>query len=307
MIPALWNGTIFGGIAMATEDFIVTAPRLGDGNWRGGLWAKYDRQTGACKWQRKHRRGAQLFDRIGDIVFATTHKFSGVYAFSLESGQRLWARLGDRFDLLLQCFDWLPCDNEGDGPERVWNGGLLTRSGRLLDPRTGKIASRHQLEFSSGSPRKLAEIDGNKVSSVGSLRARESIDLYKQDTEAITSLLLQNGLGLAGIYPCAVTANDLCVSLACKPPHGYRHAPESRFQVGGSNEEVPHYLIVSDASCSTVLRQFELGTFFAGELDWVDDSILSVTTQTRRQWKWSYQRQMWLIEWGTLREILATD
>ena len=54
---------------MAAKDVIVTAPRFGDGNWRGGWWAMYERATGRCIWKRKHRRGAELFDRSGDVIF----------------------------------------------------------------------------------------------------------------------------------------------------------------------------------------------------------------------------------------------
>ena len=290
---------------MATADSIVTAPRFGDGNWRGGWWTRFDRRTGSHKWRRKHRRGAELFDRIGDVVFATTHKYSGVYAISLASGRRLWARLGDRLDWMLKCFDVLPCDNEGDAPERVWNGGLLTRSGRLLDAETGMIVSRHQLEYSNGTPRTLVKIDGRSVAPASTLRAREAIDLYKQDSEIISALLAEDGLGFPGWDPCVVSAHNIAVSIACAVPREFLDDPRRRIAVGGSAEEIPHYLVVCDSEGSTILKRYELGTFYIGELDWVDDSILSVTTQTRRQWNWSYQRQVWLLEWGTLREMLT--
>jgi hypothetical protein len=305
MIPSLWNDTVFGGVAMTTEDSIVTAPRFGDGNWRGGWWARYDRQTGTCKWRREHRRGAELFDRIGDIVFATTHKYSGIYAISLASGRRVWARLGDRFDWMLKCFEMLPCDNEGDAPERVWNGRMLTRSGRLLDAATGRIVSRHQLEYSNDNPRTLIKIDEKLVSPAGALRARESFDLHKQEEGPVEALLARNGLGLAGTHPCVIRAHGLCVCLACKPPGKFLEEPRSRLHVGGSKDEVPHFLVVSDSESSTIIEQFDLGTFYTGEIDWADESILSVTTQTLRQWNWSYQRQMWLLEWRTLMKMLT--
>lgn len=305
MIPTLWNGTVFGGIAMTTEDSIVTSPRFGDGNWRGGWWARYDRQTGACKWRRKHRRGAELFDRIGDIALATTHKYSGIYAISLATGRRVWARLGDRLDWLLKCFDTLPCDNEGDAPERVWNGGILTRSGRLLNAESGRIISRHQLEYSNGSPRSLVKIDGKSVAPASTLRAREAINLHKQESSPAEALLTRNGLVLAGIYPCVTSAHHITVCLACRPPDRYLTNPRSRLQVGGSSDEVPHYLIVSDADCATILGQLDLGMFYTGEIDWADHSILSVTTQTRGQWNWSYHRQIWLLEWDALKKMLT--
>lgn len=306
MIPTLWTDTIYGGIAMVTDDCLVTAPRFGDGDWRGGHWAKIDKRTGSPIWRRKHRRGAAVFDRIGSTIIATTHKYSGVYAISLSTGRRLWSRLGDRFDWLLKCCEYLPCDNEGDGPEHIWNGGVLTRSGRLLDAQSGRIVSRHELKYSDSGPRMLVAIDGEYVPTRPRLRNRESIDLYKQDVGQIAPLLAAHQLCVPGWNPCFLRAHQLAVCLACKPPRRFLENPELRIAVGGSSEEVPHYLVVMDDACSQILQKQELGIYYDGEIDWADDNILSVTTQTRRQWHWSYQRQMWVLEWSALRRLSAT-
>ena len=132
----LWKTTVHGGIALVTADTIITSPRFGDGNWRGGWWGRYERRTGECRWRQKHRRGSSLFDKVGDVLIATTHKNSGIYAFSFSDGSRLWGRLGDRLNWVLKLIDMLPVDNEGDAPERIWHGAVLTHRGRLLNPVT---------------------------------------------------------------------------------------------------------------------------------------------------------------------------
>jgi hypothetical protein len=305
MISTLWNSTVFGGVSIITEDSVITTPRMGDGNWRGGWWAKYDRQTGECKWRWKHRRGAEIFDRIGDIIVATTHKYSGVYAISLASGKCLWSRLGDRFDWMLKCFDVLPIDNGGDAPEMVWKGGILTRSGRLLDVTTGSIISRHQLEYLNCNGRVLARVDGVSVSPPSTLRKREAIDLYKQESVPVETLLAQKGLGLAGIHPCVICAHDLIVCLTCKLSEKYLPNPQSRLAVGGSRDEIPHSLVVFDRSSLTVLGELDLGIFYTGQIDWADESILAVTTETLKQRFWSCQRHLWLFEWCELKKLLS--
>lgn len=300
MIPALWSANVFGGVAMVTEEAIVTAPRFGDGDWRGGWWAKYERATGHCVWKKKHRRGAELFDRSGDVIFATTHKYSGVYAISLHSGARLWSRLGDRFDWMLRVFDLLPCDNEGDAPARVWNGGLLTRSGRLLSPVSGAVLSRHRLEYSKSPPGTLLSIDGERVAPSSTLRKRESIALHAGQPAYVNEILKNEGLGLAGILPCVVCAHGLTICLACRPHPQFIDQAQSRLSVHGSKEEVPHCLVVIDTDRLAMVEQFPIGSFLTGEIDWADGELLSVTTQSRRQWDWSYERQMWLVEWTAL-------
>ena len=302
MIPALWTKTIYGGIAIVGNDFIVTTPRFGDGNWRGGWWAKYDRQTGECIWKQKHHRGASLFDRIGDVLIATTYKGSGVYGISLASGHRLWTRLGDRLDWLLRCFEFLPCDNEGDGPAMLWNGGILTRSGRFLDVKKGRIVSRHQLEY-PGDNSQIVKIDGNPVPRPNALWVRESNVLYNPKPGPIDDILTRNKLGLASTCLSVACANGLNVCLACKPPEKFLAGSPSRLSPDGLAEDIPFYLIVFNSDCSTILKQFDLGMFYKGELDLANDTFLSITAQTRQQWSWTYQRKIWLIEWQALKKM----
>ena len=304
MVPALWDIEVHGGIALVTTDAVVTAPRFGDGNWRGGWWAKYDRLSGDCMWRRNHRRGAELFDVIEDVIVSTTHKYSGVYALSLSSGRRLWTRLGDRFDWLLRVFDQLPCDNEGDAPERVWRGQILTRSGRLLDNHSGRIVSRHKLDYSTGDSRTLVRVDGQSVDTRGRLRERTAFQLHGSDTKQIELLLAKNKLELANVEPCVTSAHGITIAVACKPPQESSQSPQSRLYAGGSSRDVPHFLIVCDANGTVIHERFHLGDFYIGEIDWADPCVFSVTTQTNRQWKWTYKRHLWMFEWSRIKELL---
>jgi hypothetical protein len=252
MVPALWDIEVHGGIALVTNDAVVTAPRFGDGNWRGGWWAKYDRQTGDCMWRRKHRRGAELFDVIEDVIVSTTHKYSGVYALSLSSGRRLWTRLGDRFDWLSRFFDKLPLDIEGDAPEKIWHDAVLTRRGRLLNAATGKIESRHTLEYSNGNPVTLVRVDGESVDTREPLRERTAFQLHDRDTKQIEVLLEKNKLELANVESCVTSGHGITIAVACKPPQEFGQSPQSRLYTGGSLRDVPHFLIVCDAKVSGV-------------------------------------------------------
>jgi hypothetical protein len=110
MNPSRWHAQVDGSIALVDDNALITAPRFGDGNWRGGWWAKYDLSNGNCLWKTKHRRGANVCDVLDDVIIATTHKGSGVYAISLSTGKILWSRLGDRFNWLLKGCDLLPAD-----------------------------------------------------------------------------------------------------------------------------------------------------------------------------------------------------
>jgi len=305
MVPALWDIEVHGGIALVTNDAIVTAPRFGDGNWRGGWWAKYDRRTGECLWRRKHRRGAELYDMIGDILITTTHKYSGVYALSFSDGSRLWHRLGDHFDWLLKLFDMLPITNEGDAPERIWRDAVLTRHGRLLNAATGKIESRHTLEHSNSTPVTLVRVDGESVTPFYSARDRDCFPLHEHDKTPIEALLRNHGLELSSYDPCAAAAHGISVAVACVPPTEFATDAGSRLHVGGSKEDVQHFLIVSNLDCTTILEQYDLGRFYVAELDWADPGVFSVTAQTHQQWKWTYKRYLWLFEWLNIKELLT--
>lgn len=297
MMKELWKTTIHGGIALVTDDAIITSPRFGDGNWRGGWWGSYDRRTGQCRWRRKHRRGAALFDRIGDVLITTTHKYSGIYALSFYDGSRLWCRLGHRLNWLLKLFDLLPVDNEGDAPETIWHGAILTRAGRLLNARTGRIESRHSLEYATGNGRTLVRIDGESATPYAAARDRYCFPLHEYDKAPMEALLRKHGLELSSYHPCVAGAHDLSVAVACSPPTEFAARPGSRLRSGGSRKNVPHFLIVSDANCTTLLERYELGHFYVAELDWADDALFSVTAQTYQQRSWSYRRHLWVFEW----------
>ena len=297
MVMELWKTTIHGGIALVTDDAIITSPRFGDGNWRGGCWGRYDRRTGECLWKQKHRRGASLFDKVGDILIATTHKYSGIYAISFTDGSRLWGRLGDRLNGLLKLFDLLPVDNEGDGPVKIWHDAVLTQRGRLLNAATGKIESRHALEYSADPPITLVRIDGESVTQTGAARERCCLPLYDYDKAPVEALLNKHGLELSSDYPCFASAHGIAVAVACIPPAGFATKACSRLYGNGSKENVQHFLIVSDPDCTTILEQYDLGSFFIAQLDWADDSLFSVTAQTYKEHSQSYRRQLWVFEW----------
>jgi hypothetical protein len=256
-------------------------------------------------WRRNHRRGAELFDVVEDVIVSTTHKYSGVYALSLSSGCRLWTRLGGRFNWLLRLFDQLPVDNEGDAPERVWRGQILTRSGRLLDIHSGRIVSRHRLDYATGLPRKLVRIDREPVDTREPLRERTAFELHEIDTKQIELLLAKNKLELASVYPCVTSAHGITIAVACEPPQEYGERPQSRLYRGGSSKDVPHFLIVCDTSGTLIHERFHLGDFYRGEIDWADPCVFSVTTQTNQQWYRSYKRHLWLFEWSRIKEMVA--
>ena len=298
MIKELWKTKIHGGIALVTDDAIITSPRFGDGNWRGGWWGRYDRGSGECRWEREHRRGAALFDRFGDVLITTTHKYSGIYALSLADGSRLWSRLGYRSNWLLKLFDLLPVDNEGDGPERIWRGGVLSQAGRLLNATTGRIESRHRLEYLTHNARTLVGIDGESVTPFEAARERGCFPLHEQDKGPMEALLANHGLELSSYNPCVASAHDMTVAVACIPPGEFASQPGSRLYTGGSEEDVQHFLVVSDAERTSILEQMDLGMFYVAELDWADDSLFSVTAQTYKERSWSYRRQLRVFEWS---------
>jgi hypothetical protein len=314
MIPALWDIEVHGGIALMTNDAVVTAPRFGDGNWRGGWWAKYDRQTGECMWRRKHRRGAELCDIIGDILITTTHKYSGIYALSYSDGSRIWHRLGYRSNWLLKLFDMAPIDCEGTAPERIWRGGVLTKEGRLLNADTGKVESRHSLEYTTveyykhnsyGSYQSLASVDGESVTPFNSARDRDCFPLDDHDRTPMEALLRNHGLELSSSYPCVASVHGMAVAVACVPPTKFATDPGSRLATGGSTEDVQHLLILSNSDCTAILEQYDLGKFYIAKLDWADPCVFSVTTQTYRQYMRTYKRHLWLFEWSRVKELLT--
>jgi len=166
------------------------------------------RRTGTCRWRRKHRRGAALFDRIGDVLITTTHKYSGIYAISFSDGRRLWCRLGDRLNWLLTLFDLLPVDNESDAPERIWRGAVITRAGRLLNARTGRIESRHRLEYATGKGRTLVRIDGESIIPFAAARERYCFPLHEYDKAPMEALLGSHGLEWSSVTQSAQRSPD---------------------------------------------------------------------------------------------------
>jgi hypothetical protein len=305
MIVRRWSCEIHGTIAYCLDNTVLTAPQFGDGNWRGGWWARYRRDDGQLQWKRFHRRGACFFDIVDDAIVATTHKWSGVYAFSLRNGHHLWSRLGDRFDFLLRLFEWLPCDNEGDPPECIYEGGILTRSGRLLDHATGRILRRCELHYRSVIHSKdnstmhrseLDSIDGHPAQ-YSPPRARYCLPLDGDYVDELDRSLAAAGLERSGLGLCSIARNgNICV-IACEPPVSCRAEYRSRFFVPAKPMDVPHHLLIVSQSSGRIVSRWELGSYYQGQIAWADARTLAITLQSRKQWNWSYRRNLLVFDW----------
>jgi hypothetical protein len=263
-------------------------------------------------WRRKHRRGGALSDKIGDILIG---QGNGSYAISYSDGRRVWHQLGYSFNWLLKLFDLLGIDCEGDQPERIWHGDVLTRSGRLLNAATGKVKSRHSLEYTTveynkhnsyGAYQELASVDGESVAPFHSARDRDGFPIEDHDTKQIELLLAKSKLELANLESCVTSAHGITIAVACNPPQESGQSPQSRLYAGGSSRDIPHFLIVCDEKGTLIHERFYLGDFYHGEIDWADPNVFSVTTQTNRQWKWSNKRHLWLFEWSRINELLTS-
>lgn len=301
ILPLLWSRTIHGSVAWADDESLITTPLLGDGNWRGGWWARYDRNTGAVIWRRWHRRGASLFALVGEMIIATTHKGSGVYAINYATGRKLWSRLGDRFDLLLKLCEFLPCDNEGDGPMDIVNDLVFTGRGRMLDPATGKIESRHRIDYHWDSDNSCTTLVDGKPWMRSSLWPVYSAG-NEIPTGEIERLLAGHGLVASlGHAICIRQQGAYVYVIACAPPEQYRNGPWARLNPlgppGKPNEtirpfNVPHFLLVLRVSDNAIVHREELGNYYLSRIAWLDRKILAIDLQTTRQWNWSYRRDV---------------
>jgi hypothetical protein len=267
---------------------LITAPRLGDGNWRGGWWARYQHRTGQLVWRHNHRRGACLFAIVNGVIVATTHKFSGVYAFSYETGKKLWSRLGGHADWLLKLFDYLPCDNEGDAPDRIQNDQILTREGRLLDRTSGSILSSHTI--ARGDPFHWPRFRYG------------GIPVHSESPDPIDPLLANEGLESSGPELCLVQKRDYAFVIACKPPNEHRTAPRSRLYRPAIPTDVPHYLIVIRRTDNEIVHHEKLGLYYHAEIAWADETTLAITLQNKNQWNRSYRRDLRVYDVSRIRQ-----
>ena len=291
MISHLWSHEIHGSVEHSDASCIITAPRFGDGNWRGGWWARYDHDTGMLRWRHYHRCGACLFAICENMIIATTHKSSGVYAISLESGRQIWSRLGYRFNILLKLFEFLPCDNEGDGPLQIMDGHVLTSSGRLLDRNSGRVLSVHRIEYRTSSPWGIKSVDGKPFNTFHVPRFRYGgMPTQPERSVAIDQTLSGEGLETSGPQWCSQRSGDFHYVIACSPPAEHQGSPQSRLYQPAEPVDVPHYLLIMRHSDKQVVHREELGHYYQAEIGWFDSDTLALTMQTKRQWNWGYRR-----------------
>lgn len=156
--------------------------------------AKASSRRGALRQDRgrPYHDNAQIQRHLRDIAFRS----------------RLWCRLGHRLDWLLKLFDLLPVDNEGDAPERIWRGAVITRAGRLLNARTGRIESRHRLEYATGKGRTLVRIDGESIIPFAAARERYCFPLHEYDKAPMEALLGSHGLEWSSVTQSAQRSPD---------------------------------------------------------------------------------------------------
>lgn len=305
MVTLEWTQRIIGTAVYCTDSFLLTAPALGDGNWRSGYWGRYRRSDGALQWQRYHRRGCSLFDVVGDVVIATTHKYSGIYAISARNGRMLWSRMGDRFEWLFRLFEWLPCDNEADTPLATKGTQLLTHGRLLLDIATGETLRRCRFEYEEKSPddvsfgRKLLSVDGEAFETFKPPNRRFETVSERTVWNRIAHCLHNHGLVKCSTSLSHRFGGSLVVIAAeiWKPNRWRLRQPEQPQLPDSRDNDVPYYLVFMDSDASRIEYQLELGTYDRGHIAWIDDTTLAVACQTRRQWMWSSQRHLKVFRW----------
>lgn len=296
MIKELWSRKIHGSVAFCDVDIVLTAPRFGDGNWRGGQWALYRRSDGAPVWRRWHRRGCELFDLVDNTIIATTFKGSGIYAISLLNGKQQWRRLGDRFNVLFELLDGLPCDIEADGPCMIVGDSLVTRRGRILNILSGEIAARGKVQYvrEVGNPdvwgAEFIGPDGSVASGYRTLCERVSAPVDVSVTERVSGFLGRLGLEKAERWRSSLQIGEEIYVLAREP--SAKRRPNRILRVAATQEpcDLTHRLLVLDASMQTILQTVELGQCYLTDIAWSDERTLCVTTQTVKEWNWSYRR-----------------
>ena len=307
MVTLEWTQRIVGTAVYCHDQFVLTAPALGDGNWRGGYWGRYRRCDGAFQWQRFHRRGCSFFDLVDDVILATTHKYSGIYALSLRDGRMLWTRMGDRFEWLFRVFEWLPCDNEADTPLATIGNQLLTHRGLLLESKSGRTVRRCQFQYAERAPgdtsfgQQLVSVDGEPFHPFMPPNRRFDFPDDPGARNRIADRLNEQGL-VRGRDSLVVRFGDWLVVLAeevWKRRAGLSWPIRPRYP-DSRDDEVPHFLVLMDRNASRVELQIDLGTYYSGHIAWVDSSTVAIACQTRRQRMWSSQRFLKMFRWTTL-------
>lgn len=289
MLSVLWHSDVYGCAKYVAGDSVIVSPRFGEGNWRGGWWTRFDRDSGAVVWRRYHRRGADLFAVLDDVIVASTFKNSGVYVFSFESGRRIWARLGERCDWLLKLCDYLPADNGGDGPVAIYNGRILTRYGRLLDLKSGRIVSHYSLEHGRDG---IKSVDGKPFErSVKDVFVHGRLGGKTVENAKVDSILEKQGLELSEHYASAVESGSCTLAIACQPAGRRSGRKRARLHRPAKPLDIPHWLYVFRSSDGEVLYREELGCYYKGDFSWVNARTVAVALQTVGQWNWGFGRR----------------
>ncbi len=238
------------------------------------------RRTGELVWLSHQRRARCLFDVARGVIVATTDEYSGVYALSFETGKKIWSRLGDRFDWLLKLFEYLPCDNEGDGPFRIQDDQILTRGGCLLDRSSGTILSRnHCFDLRKGDFQKPRFRYGG-------------IPSETEDPDAIDRILALEGLETSERYNCLIQKRDRAFVIACEPPSQHRDPARSRLNAPVKPTDVAHYLIVIRHADNAIVHREKLGLYYHAEIAWADEATLAIAVRNKKQWYWSDRRDL---------------
>ncbi len=255
MIPLLWTKEIEGRVGHALGECVITAPRF------GGAWTRYDAATGELVWRQRHRKPGEFFALVSDVIVGTTDKRSGVYAIDYHTGRKRWTRLGGWADPLLQLFEYLPCENEGDGPCEIRDGQIVTLAGRFLDPKDGRIVGAEKVESYYHRCRSEARFDYG------------GIPLQEEKHEDIERILSEQGLELGGRQWCALTKGPIVFVVAARPPEEYRARPQSRLYVPAQPMDVPYVFMVFRAEDRTLLFQEEIGSYYTAEFSWATEYL----------------------------------
>jgi hypothetical protein len=287
MIPLLWAKEIEGRVGYALDPSVITAPPF------GGCWTRYDSATGQLVWRQHHRKPGSLFALLSDIIIGTTDNWSGIYAIDYHTGQKLWTRLGGWADPLLKLFEYLPCENEGDGPCEIRNGKIVTMAGRFLNPKNGRICGKEKVESyyrrGGGSARYI----------YGGISAQD------EKYEGIERILSEQGLELGGYQWCALAKGPCIFVIACRPPEQYRTRPQSRLYVPAKPVDVPYTFMMFRAEDNAILFQEDIGHYYSAEFSWASEYLaLELQNTKQRSWTHELRRDLRIYRLPTQKELL---
>ncbi|QIF02688.1 PQQ-binding-like beta-propeller repeat protein [Roseimicrobium sp. ORNL1] len=272
MISLLWAKEIEGRVGHALGQSVITVPRL------GGWWTRYDAMTGEVIWRQHHRKPGSFFALQSDVIVGTTDHGSGIYAIDHHTGRKLWTRLGGWADPLLKLFEYLPCENEGDGPCEIVTGQIVTMAGRILNPTNGRVVGREKVQSYYQRGRGPARYFYG------------GIPTSNETHEGIEQLLSDQGLELGGPQWCALAKGSCIFVVACRPPEQYRTRPRSRPYSAAKPADVPYVFMILRAEDNAILFQEEVGSYFTAEFSWASEYLV-LELQNSEQRAWDSERR----------------